>query len=269
LCTHLILRVSLQAKDATRVTFPLIKHSRNENESAYLRLPLEVRLQVNDLVASCTEMHVGGLNEMNKYGAEIPLSLTCHQMYWEMRSFPTLRVDLHIHNFAALISWLRKREHEQLDAVTKLILHVSIFTLDAVNEQTFRLAPRPPLPDPDPISWPKLPNIEDVCVHVHPYQSRSGTLNPMHSPKQHLWNKRAQDIAESYAGQLRHFHTNNAPRVTGRWVEPHSNEFLDEMKGCYDSGTLYTDHGGVVRCSSLGCDLYKAAGSPRQRWWEI
>jgi hypothetical protein len=93
---------------------------------------------VYDLVAGGTEIHVGGTYQIDKYVAAISLSETCTELYWEMRSLPYLLIDLHIHNFSALVVWLQQREQSQLSAVTNLILHVSIFMLKGVNEGNFQ-----------------------------------------------------------------------------------------------------------------------------------
>jgi hypothetical protein len=214
---------------------------------------------VYNLVARGTKIYVGGLDDIDEYGAAIPLSLVI--ILPPDRSAHTQLCCSHrvVTETRAHAAGCRDKTHH-----TRQYL-----TLNTGSEETFRLALRPPPPDPDPICWPRMPNVKTICVRVHPYESRSRTLNTMLSPKKDLWNPRAQMIADSYVCQLRHFHTNNSPRIFGEWATPQSNQPLDETRACYDFGTLYADQDGVLRCRSPGCDLYQTAESRRQRWWEM
>jgi hypothetical protein len=76
-------------------------------------------------------------------------------------------------------------------------------------------------------------------------------------------------VAETYADQLRHFHTNDTLQITGQWAEPYTSASLYQMKNCFEYGTLYADIDGIIQCSAPGCNSFDPADSSRKRWWEF
>jgi hypothetical protein len=212
-------------------------------------------------------LQVGGEERHNKYSDAITLSKTCRQLYEEIQALRYNTVNLHIHDFAHLVKWLRLRAQKQLEAVTKLSVHITMFLHDAIDDENFRLDDRSLLSQPEFRTWRLLPNLKSACIFIHPYNGGPASLNPMLSKHKGVWDRRAQQIAEPYAVQLSNFHRNDDLRLTGEWTTPWSCRQLDEMKVCFDDGTLYADVDGVWRCSRPLCRLWDAGTSRRRRWW--
>jgi hypothetical protein len=253
-------------------TFYLTDTSQNQRHSTFLQLPGEIRNIIYNMVASNVELQFGAANLGDKDKAAINLSKTSRQIHNETQLLPYAMMSLHIHDWVKFITWLQRRTMQQLGAIRRLNIHITIYLDNVTDFKDLQLGkPSHTVPANACKTWPTLRNIQTVDVYVHPYKSGATVLDPRFSQYKILWDRRAQQIADSFADQLSLFHCNDKLRLIGRWDSPWSSPRLDNMKACFDDDTMYTDSKGNWRCRRRRCNTWNSPRLPHDhivgRYW--
>jgi hypothetical protein len=212
---------------------------------------------IYELVANDGEWHFRSGNPctaITQRNDALSLLKVSRQLYQEMHHLAYTSTEIHIYNWQSFGSWLRNCTPPQLQSIKTIHFHLLV----VLNRVGLWLGDRLSFAKHTPAhwqnirrTWPMLPNIASIVIHMHPYADPRGYLNPLQAGG--IWARRAAYAGDRFQEEMAYLFLVNV-QVTAVWDVPRYSWRIRHTVLAMERDTI-VDANGYLRCNHANTEF--------------